>query len=117
MISGQEGLFFFFFFTIKYCFKKLKAGGHMYSGPLQFLLLVLRFCCSMLSFEKKFFFLFYYFKKVYLLAINTPIFTLSWNVFISPVSPECIFHCIQNPGSTDPFFLHWKNVIPHLLGP
>ena len=57
MISGQEGLFFFF--TIKCDFKKLKAGGPMYSRPLRFLLLVLHFCCSMLSFEKSFFFFFF----------------------------------------------------------
>lgn len=91
MISGQEGLFFFFFLLSNIVLKNSKQVVICTQDLYSFFCLSFVFCCSMLSFEKNFFFLFYYFKKVYLLAINTPIFTLSWNVFISPFSPECIF--------------------------
>lgn len=51
MSWGQEG-FLFFPLLSNTVFKKIKAGDHIYSRPLQFLLLVLHFCCFRFSFEK-----------------------------------------------------------------
>lgn len=75
------------------------------------------FCLSFISaapcFPLKSLFFFKLFLKSVSAGYKYSYFYFIWECLYFTLFPWTYFQCIQNLGSTDPFFLHWKNVTPH----